>query len=161
MLLNCGAGEDSWESLDSKEIKAVSPEGSQPWVFIGRDDAEAEAPIFWPPDVTSWLVGKHPDAWEEWRQKEKRAGWDGWIASLIQWTWTWWTLGNGEGLEGLACCHAWWHVELDITATEQQQLVRWQSCYLSTTCYFIFSITLCHDITTVLQLRKLISREFE
>ena len=48
MLLNCGAGEDSWESpLDSKEIKPVNPEGNQSWIFIGRTDAEAEAPILW------------------------------------------------------------------------------------------------------------------
>ena len=51
MLLNCGAGEDSLESLlDSKEIKPVNPKGNQPRIFIGRIDAEAEAPILWPPD---------------------------------------------------------------------------------------------------------------
>ena len=44
--------------LDSKEIKAVNPKGNQPWIFIGRTDAEAEAPIFWSPDAKSWLIGK-------------------------------------------------------------------------------------------------------
>ena len=57
--------------LDSKEIKPVNPKGDQPWIFIGRIDAEAEAPILWPPDVKSWLTGKDPDAGKDWRQKEK------------------------------------------------------------------------------------------
>ena len=48
--------------LDSKEIKPVSPKGNQLWIFIGRTDAEAEAPILWPPDVKGWLTGKDPDA---------------------------------------------------------------------------------------------------
>ena len=48
--------------LDSKEIKPVNPEGNQPWIFIGRNDAKAEAPILWPPDGESQLIGKDPDA---------------------------------------------------------------------------------------------------
>ena len=56
--------------LDSK-IKSVNPKGSQPWVFIGRTDAEAEAPILWPPDAKRWLLGKDPDSGEDWRQEEK------------------------------------------------------------------------------------------
>ena len=48
--------------LDSKEIKPVNPKGNQPGIFIGRTDAEAEAPIFWPPDANSRLIGKDPDA---------------------------------------------------------------------------------------------------
>ena len=56
--------------LDSKEIKPVNPKGNQPWIFFGRSDAEAEAPILWPPDVKSWLIGKDPDAGGDWRQKE-------------------------------------------------------------------------------------------
>ena len=59
--------------LDWKEIKPVNPNGNQPWIFIGRTDAEAEAPIFWSPDAKSQLTGKDPDAGEDWRQKEKRA----------------------------------------------------------------------------------------
>ena len=59
--------------LDSKEIKPVNPEGNQPWIFIGRTDAEAAAPLLWLPDAKSWLTGKDPDAGKEWRQKEK--GW--------------------------------------------------------------------------------------
>ena len=48
--------------LDCKEIKSVNPKGNQVWIFIGRTDAEAEAPILWPPDAKSWLIGKDPDA---------------------------------------------------------------------------------------------------
>ena len=59
MPWNCGAGEDSFESpLDSKEIKPLHPKGNQSWVFIGRTDAEAEAPILRPPDAKSQLMGK-------------------------------------------------------------------------------------------------------
>ena len=77
--------------LDCKEIQPVHPKGNQSWIFIGRTDAEAEAPILWPPDLKSWLIGKDPDAGNDWRQKEKGVGrgWDGWIASLTQWTWVW------------------------------------------------------------------------
>ena len=59
--------------LDSKEIKPINPKGNQPWIFIGRTDAEAEAPILWPPDVKSRLVGKDPDAEKYWGQEEKGA----------------------------------------------------------------------------------------
>ena len=57
-------------SLDSKEIKLVNPKGNQPWIFIGRTDAEAEAPILWPPDVKNWHIGKDLDAGKDWRQEE-------------------------------------------------------------------------------------------
>ena len=59
--------------LDCKEIKPVHPKGNQPWIFIGRDDAEAEAeaPILWSPDVKNRLIGKDPDAGKGWRQEEK------------------------------------------------------------------------------------------
>ena len=55
--------------LDCKEIKPVHPKGNQPWIFIGR--TEAEAPILWPPDGKIWLIGKDPDAGKDWRQEEK------------------------------------------------------------------------------------------
>ena len=56
--------------LDCKEIKPVSPKGNQSWIFIGRTEAEAEAPILWPPDAKNqafWLTGKDPDAGKDWR----------------------------------------------------------------------------------------------
>ena len=56
--------------LDSKEIKPVNPEGNQPWIFIGRTDAEAKTPILWPTDAKNWLIGKDPDAGNDWRQKK-------------------------------------------------------------------------------------------
>ena len=56
--------------LDCKEIQPVNPKGNQPWIFIGRTDAEAEAPIFWPPDVKSQLIGKDTDAGKDWRQEK-------------------------------------------------------------------------------------------
>ena len=71
MLFNCGAGEDSWESLELKEIKPVNPKENQPWLFTAKTDAEAEAPILWPPDANSLLIRKDPDAGKDWRQKEK------------------------------------------------------------------------------------------
>ena len=71
--------------LDGKEIKPINPKGNQSWVFIGRPDAEAEAPVIWPPDVKSQLIGKYPDAGKDWGQKEKGAtedemvGWHHWL----------------------------------------------------------------------------------
>ena len=67
--------------LDCKEIEPVHPKGNQSWVFIGRTDAEAEAPILWPPHVKSLLIGKDPDVGRDWGQGEKgmtedeMAGW--------------------------------------------------------------------------------------
>ena len=71
MLLNCGVGEDSWASLGRKEIKPVNHKRNQSWIFIGRTDAEAEAPILWPPDEKNGLIGKDSDAEKNWRQEEK------------------------------------------------------------------------------------------
>ena len=59
--------------LDSKEVEPVNPKGNQPWIFLRRTDAEAEAPILWPPDVKSWLIWKDPDAGKDWGKEEK--GW--------------------------------------------------------------------------------------
>ena len=64
-------GEKWRESLDSKEIQPVNPKGNQSWIFIGRTGAGAEAPILWPPDAKSWLIGKDPDAGKDWRWEEK------------------------------------------------------------------------------------------
>ena len=68
--------------LDCKEIQPVNPKGKQSWIFTGRTDAEAETPIFWPPDAKSWFIWKDPDAGKDWRQEEKgmtedeMAGWN-------------------------------------------------------------------------------------
>ena len=75
--------------LDWEEIKPVNPKGNQPWIFIGRTNAEAEAPILWSPDeLTHW---KRPQWWERLKAGEEGddRGWDGWMVSLIQWKWVW------------------------------------------------------------------------
>ena len=59
--------------LDSKEIKPVNPKGSQPWIFIGKTDAEVEIPTLWPPDAKSWPIGKDSDGGKNWGQEEKGA----------------------------------------------------------------------------------------
>ena len=84
--------------LVPKEIQPVPPKGNQSWIFIGRTGVEAETPILWPPDAKNRLIGKHPDAGNDWRPEEKgTTGWDGWMASLTQWTWVWVNSG-----------HWWW-----------------------------------------------------
>ena len=57
--------------LDCKKIQPVNPKGNQSWIYIGKTDAEAETLILWPPDVKSWLIGKDPDAQQDWKQEEK------------------------------------------------------------------------------------------
>ena len=70
MLLNCGVGEDSWESFGLQEIQPVNPK-YQSLVFIGRIDVEAETPILWPPDAKSWLIWEDPDAGKDWGEEDK------------------------------------------------------------------------------------------
>ena len=103
--------------LDSKEIKPVNPRENQPWIFVGRTDAEIEAPIFWPPDTKNWLIGKDSDAGQDWRQEEKGTTEDEMIGRHY------WldghefeqALGVGDGQGGLACCSPWGHKELNTT----------------------------------------------
>ena len=64
-------------ALDCKEIQPVHPKGDQSWIFIGRTDAEVEAPELWPPDAESQLIGKDPDAGKDWRGEGGNRGWDG------------------------------------------------------------------------------------
>ena len=88
MLYNCGAREDFESPLDSKEIKPVNPKGNQLLLFIGRIDTEAEAPILWPPNVKSWLIGKDPGAGKDWGQEEKGTTEDEMV------TWNHWLNGH-------------------------------------------------------------------
>ena len=70
--------ETTLESPLDLKIKPVNPKGNHSWIFIGRTDAEAEAPIFWPPNAKSWLIRKDPDAGKDSGQEEKgKTGWDG------------------------------------------------------------------------------------
>ena len=110
--------EKTFESpLNYKEIQVVHPKGDQPWVFFGRNDAEAETPIFWPPHAKSWLIGKDSDAGRDWGQEEKgttedeMAGWHHWLDAHE----SKWTPGVGDGQGGLVWCDSWGHKELDTT----------------------------------------------
>ena len=96
-------------SLNCKKIKPVNPERNQPWIFIGRTDANTEAPILWPPDVKGWLVREDPDAGKDWRQEEKGTTEDemvGWHHRLDGHEFEQ-ALGVGDGQESLACCSPW------------------------------------------------------
>ena len=68
--------------LDSKEVKSVNPKGNQSWIFIGRTDAEDEAPTLWLPDAKSQLIGKDPDAGKDWGQEEKGTTEDEWLDGI-------------------------------------------------------------------------------
>ena len=102
--------------LDCKEIQPVHSEEDQSWVFIGRTDANAETPIFWPPHVNSWLIGKDPDGGKDWRQERRRTEDEmaGWHHRLNGHEFEW-TLGVGDGPGGLACCNSLGHKESDMT----------------------------------------------
>ena len=86
----------------------VNPKGNQSWKFIGRTDAEAETPTFWPPGVKNWLIWKRPWCWE--RLKARGEGddraWNAWMASLMWWTWVW--VGSGS----------WWWGRKESDTTE-------------------------------------------
>ena len=102
--------------LDCKEIQPVHPKGNQSWLFIGRTDTEAEAPILLSPDVKNWLLGKDPAAGKDWRWEEKgmtedeMVGWHHWLSGdeFEQ------TLGDSEGQGSLACCSPWGCKESDM-----------------------------------------------
>ena len=110
--------------LDSKEINSVNLKGNQPWMLVGRTDAEAEAAVFWSSDMSNWLIGKVPFAGKDWGPKEKRAvrGWDGWMVSSMQWIWMWANFGRwwGTGKPGMLQSMGSQRVQHD-WATEHQQ----------------------------------------
>ena len=120
MLWTVVLGKTLESPLDSKEIQQVNPKGNQPWKFIGRTDAEAEAPKFWPPDAKSQLTRKDPVAGKDWRQEEKgmtedeMVGWHHWLYGheCEQ------ALGDGEGQGSLACL-------LFMRSQSQTQLRHW------------------------------------
>ena len=118
--------EETLESpLGYKEIKPVNPKGNQPWIFIGRTDAKAEAPILWPPDVKSWLIGKDPDAGKYWGQEEKWVTEDemvGWHHRLNEHEFEQ-TPRSSEGQGSLECWSPWARKESD--TTEQ---LNWTEC---------------------------------
>ena len=111
--------------LDCKEIKPAIPKGNQSWIFIGRTDAEAEAPILWWTYVKSWLISKDPDAKKDWRQKERGQQSMRWLD------------GNTDSMdmslsmlremmkdrESLVCCSLWSHKELEMTEWLNNHLI--------------------------------------
>ena len=108
--------------LDSKEIKPVNPKGNQPWIFIGRADAEAEAPILWPPGTKNWLTGKDPDAGKDWGQEkgmreDEMAGWHHWLNGLEFEQ----TPGDGDGQGGLLQSMRSQRIGHDFVTEQQQQ----------------------------------------
>ena len=101
-------------SITLTEIQPVHPKGNQSWIFIGRTDAEA--PILWPPDANNWLIGKGPDAGEDWRKDEKGKT----DNEMLRWQHqldgheSEQALGVGDGQGSLACCSPWGRQESDM-----------------------------------------------
>ena len=117
MLLNCGVGEDSWESLGLQGDPTSPFRRDQPWDFFGRNDAKAETPVLWPPHVKSWLIGKGSDAGRDWEQEEKGTTEDemaGWHHRLDEREFEW-TLWVSDGQGGLVCCNSWGCKDSDMT----------------------------------------------
>ena len=113
--------------LDCNKIKPINPKENQSWICIRRTDAEAEAPILWPPDVKNWLLRKDPDTGKDWRQEEKgiteneMIGWhhrlDGHEFEQAP--------GVGDGQRSLACCDSWGCKESEMT-----KRLNWRELYL-------------------------------
>ena len=103
--------------LDCKDIHPVHPKGNQSWIFIGKTEAEAEAPVLWPPGVNSKLIGKDSDAGKDWRQEKKGmteddvVGWHHWLNGHVFEQ----APGVGDEQGRLACCGSWGRKELDTT----------------------------------------------
>ena len=129
--------------LDCKEIQPVPPKGNQLWIFIRRTDAEAEAPILWPPDAKNWLIRKDPDAGKDWRQEEKgttedeMVGCHHWLDGLEFEQ----ALGIGEGQGSLVCCSPW--------IAEWTQLSDWT---VTTKCYIFYTLVFCSTLGAELTL---------
>ena len=153
MLLNCGAGEDSWESLGLQGDPT-----SQSWIFIGRTDVEAEAPILWPLDAKNWLIGKDPDPEKDWRQEEKEMTED----EVVEWHHLLdrhefeQALGVGEGQGSLMCYSPWvaksnWTelkyctIIFSRSVTEKSQESRAENIF-----EYILHVDICHLILTTL-----------
>ena len=107
--------------LDSKEIKPVNPKGNQPWIFIGRTDAEVEALILWPPDAKSWLIAKDPDPGKDWGQEEKeqqRMRWLDGITDSMNMNLS--KLREMVRERSLVCCSMPWTIVHGVTMSQTQ-----------------------------------------
>ena len=110
--------------LDCKEIQSVDPKGNQSWIFIGRTDAKAEAPILWPPNAKNWLIEKYPNVGRDWRQEQMGLTVDemvGWHHQLDGHEFDQ-APGDSEGQGSLACCSLWGHKESDTTSWLKNKL---------------------------------------
>ena len=134
--------------LDCKEIQPVHPKGNLSWIFIGK--TEAETPIFEPPYVKNWLIGKDPDAGKDWRQEEKRMTEDekvGWHHRLNGHGFVW-TPGIGDGQGDLECCSSWGCKESDMT-----ERLNWTEL-IAKQCGFIFIPLLVICISSLEKISK-------
>ena len=116
MLLNCGVGEDSWESLGLQGDPTSPFWRRSAMGFLGKNGAKGETLVLWPPHVKSWLIGKDSNAGRDRGQEENLddRGWDGWMASLTRWTWVWvnsgsWWWTGRPGLLRLMGLQRVWH----------------------------------------------------
>ena len=148
MLLNCGVGEDSWESLGVQGDPTVHSKGDQPWDFFGRNDVKAKTPVLWPPHAKSWLIGKDSDTGRHCGQEEKgmtedeMAGWHHWLHGRD----SEWAPGVGDGQGGLACCDSWGHKESDMTEQlNWTELSNTSHPILKRNCVFLFHISVVTD----------------
>ena len=143
--------QNTFESpLDCRKIKPINPKGNQSWIFIGRTDAETEAPILWSPSVKSWLIGKDSDARRDWGQEEKgttedeMAGWHHWLNGRE----SEWTPGVGDGQGGLACFNSWGHKESDTTERlNWTELILFQIISPFRLLHNIEQSSLCHTVS--------------
>ena len=146
MLLNCGVGEDSWESLGLQGVQPVHPKGNQSWMFIGRTDAETKAPIIWSPDAKNWLVGKDPDDGKDWRQEEKGMTEDEIVGCPHQLEGHEFEQATqvGDGQWSLACCSPWDDKESFMT-----ECLNWISFFNYFAQVFYFLINLIRGYFTI------------
>ena len=125
MFLNCAVREDSSESFGLQGDPTSQSWGKSVLNIHLRTDAEPVTPILWLPDVKNWLIGKDPDAGQDWRQEEKgtteveMVRWHHWLDGHESEQ----ALGVGDRQESLACCSPWGHKEFDMT--EQLTWIEW------------------------------------
>ena len=124
--------------LDSKEIKPVNSEGNQPWIFTGRTDAKAEAPLLRPPDEKSWFIGIDPDAGKDWGQEEKGMTEDemiGWITDSVD--------INLSKLWEIVKDREAWHSAVHEVAKSQTWISNWTTVLRTCECHLIWQNELC------------------
>ena len=136
--------------LNSKAIQPIHPKGNQSWIFIGRTNAEAEAPVLWLPDRKNWLIWKDPDAGNNWRQEEKgktedeMVGWHQWLPGPEFDS----TPEVGDGQGGLECCSPWGHRVGHNQVTEQNWVLSCMFSALPPT-FFLYVASLWSDFLII------------